>query len=288
MRYKKPVFQIQNLSRNKIAALNCGVINTWENTMQNLKILIVEDEQLIANDILGLLTDWGYEVVGCANHAAEAIAYFEKYSPDMVLLDIHLGETTDGVDLARHFNSIRKVPLVFLTAQADFQTVERAKTVEPAAYLLKPFDERHLHISLELAMSNFSHGETPQYKSTKDPVFAHEVKLGADVILKQGNAIFIKQNYKFTKFKIEDLVYIEADHNHTYLVMKQQKYIVRMPLALVIERLADERLVRVHRSYAINRQYVEEFDDTQITVNHKTIPLTSAYREDFLKTFNVL
>jgi two-component system, response regulator PdtaR len=256
--------------------------------MQNLKILIVEDEQLIANDIQGLLTDWGYEVIGCANRAAEAIVYFEKYSPDMVLLDIHLGDTTDGIDLARHFNSVRKIPLVFLTAQADFQTVERAKMVEPAAYLLKPFDERHLHISLELAMSNFSHRQTPQYAGNKEPVFAHEVKLGADVILKQGDAIFIKQNYKFTKFKIDDLVYIEADHNHTYLVMKQQKYIVRMPLATVVERLADAQLVRVHRSFAINRRFVEEFDDTQVMVNNKTIPITSAYREDFLKTFNVL
>jgi two-component system, response regulator PdtaR len=256
--------------------------------MQNLKILIVEDEQLIAHDIQGLLTDWGYEVVGCANHAAQAIGYFEKHSPDIVLLDIHLGETTDGVDLARRFNTIKKVPLVFLTAQSDFQTVERAKTVEPAAYLLKPFDERHLHISLELAMSNFSQKTPPQYANNKEPIFAHEIKLGADVILKQGDAIFIKQNYKFTKFKIEDLVYIEADHNHTYLVMKQQKYIVRMPLALVVERLADANLVRVHRSFAINRRFVEEFDDTQILVNNKHIPLTSAYREDFLKTFNVL
>ena len=257
--------------------------------MQNLKILIVEDEHLIANDIQGLLMDWGYEVVGCANRAEQAKSYFEKFSPDMVLLDIHLGEKTDGVDLARHFNTVKKVPLVFLTAQADFQTVERAKTVEPAAYLLKPFDERHLHISLELAMSNFSQKTPPPpYKDTKEPVFAHEVKLGADVILKQGDAIFIKQNYKFTKFRIEDLVYIEADHNHTYLVMKQQKYIVRMPLALVVERLADNSLVRVHRSYAINRRFVEEFDDTQIVVNNKTIPLTSAYREDFLKSFNVL
>jgi two-component system, response regulator PdtaR len=256
--------------------------------MQSLKILIVEDEHLIAHDIQGLLTDWGYEVVGCANQAEQALVFFEKFNPDMVLLDIHLGEKTDGVDLARRFNAIKKIPLIFLTAQADFQTVERAKTVEPAAYLLKPFDERHLHISLELAMSNFAQKGTPQYKAEKGTVFAHEVKLGADVILKEGDAIFIKQNYKFIKFKIEDLVYVEADHNHTYLVLKHQKYIVRMPLALVVERLSDASLVRVHRSFAINRRFVEEFDDTQIVVNNKTIPLTSAYREDFLKTFNVL
>lgn len=256
--------------------------------MDNLKILIVEDEHLIANDIQGLLTDWGYEVVGCASRAAQALEYFDKYSPDLVLLDIHLGEETDGVDLAHKFNTIRKAPLIFLTAQADFRTIERVKMVEPSAYLLKPFDERHLHISLELAMSNFSQKGTPQYLTQKEPVFAHEVKLGADVILKQDDAIFIKQNYRFIKFRIDDLVYIEADHNHTYLVMKQQKYIVRMPLALVIERLADASLVRVHRSYAINRRFVEAFDDTQIVVNNKEIPLTAVYRADFLKTFNVL
>jgi DNA-binding LytR/AlgR family response regulator len=112
--------------------------------------------------------------------------------------------------------------------------------------------------------------------------------LSADVILKQGDAIFIKQNYRFVKLKVEDLVYIEADRNHSYLVMTHQKFIVRMPLALVVERINDPQLIRVHRSFAINQRHVEAFDDTEIMVNGKAIPFTNAYRDDFFNNFNVV
>jgi DNA-binding LytR/AlgR family response regulator len=114
------------------------------------------------------------------------------------------------------------------------------------------------------------------------------VKLSADVILKKEDAFFIKQNYRFVKLKIDDLVYIEADRNHSYLVMKNQKLIVRMPLTEVIERLSWNFMVRVHRSYAINIKYVDEFDETEVIVNGKAIPLTLSYKDDFLKKFNVI
>lgn len=264
--------------------------------MQNLKILIVEDEPLIAHDIQSLLTDWGYQVVGCASTSQDAIEMFEKHQPDIALVDVQLYGTIDGIETVKQFNLSRRIPIIYLTAQADFQTVERAKTTAPSAYLLKPFDERHLHISLELALSNFSqntHSSHETAKQTqgedeKEVVFAHEVKLSADVILKQGDAIFIKQNYRFVKLKVEDLVYIEADRNHSYLVMTHQKFIVRMPLTLVVERINDPQLIRVHRSFAINQRHVEAFDDTEIMVNGKTVPFTNAYRDDFLKNFNVV
>lgn len=256
--------------------------------MQNLKVLIVEDEPLIAHDIQSLLTDWGYQVVGCASTSKDAIDIFEKQQPDIALVDVQLYGETDGIETVKHFNLSRRIPIIYLTAQADFQTVERAKTTAPAAYLLKPFDERHLHISLELALSNFFKNAPPQYQDEKEVVFAHEVKLSADVILKQGDAVFIKQNYRFVKLKIEDLVYIEADRNHSYLVMTHQKFIVRMPLALVVERINDPQLIRVHRSFAINQRHVEAFDDTEIMVNGKAIPFTNAYRDDFLRHFNVV
>ena len=256
--------------------------------MQILKILIVEDESLIANDIQGLLLDWGYEVVGIAASGEEALPLFIKEQPDIVIVDVQLSGEMDGIDASKQFNNIQRIPIIYLTAQADAHTVERAKATEPAAYLLKPFNERHLHISLELAVSNFNKTLPPQSISGKEPVFAHEVKLSADVILKKGDAFFIKQNYRFVKLNMADLVYVEADRNHSYLVMKKQKFIVRMPLAEVVERLNWDFLVRIHRSFAINTQYVEEFDDTEVIVNGKTMTLTSSYKDDFLKKFNVV
>jgi DNA-binding LytR/AlgR family response regulator len=256
--------------------------------MQNLKILIVEDELLIANDIRQLLLDWGYQVVGIATTGEEALPIFTKELPDIAIVDVQLAGQIDGIDTVQYFNAINRVPVIYLTAQADISTVERAKMTHPAAYLLKPFNERHLHISLELAISNFSKNLPPQLTSEKEPLFAHEVKLSADVILKKEDAFFIKQNYRFVKLKIDDLVYIEADRNHSYLVMKNQKLIVRMPLTEVIERLSWNFMVRVHRSYAINIKYVDEFDETEVIVNGKAIPLTLSYKDDFLKKFNVI
>ena len=256
--------------------------------MQNLKILIVEDEFLISNDIQGLLTDWGYQVVGVVASGEEALPIFIKEQPDMALVDIQLRGQLDGIDTVRQFNNIHRIPIIYLTAQADFKTVERAKATEPAAYLLKPFNERHLNISLELAMIHFNKTHTPQYSTEKEPVFAHEVKLSADVILKKDDVFFIKQNYRFVKLKMEDLMYVEADRNHSYLMMKRQKLIVRMSLADIVERLDWDFLVRIHRSFAINIQFVEEFDDTEVIVSGKAIPLTAAYKDDFLKKFNVI
>lgn len=257
--------------------------------MQNLKILIVEDEFLIANDIKELLTDWGYSVIGCAGCKEEALHLFKTEHPDIAIVDVQLRDNSDGIDIVHQFNAINRIPIVYLTAQADNKTVERAKLTNPSAYLLKPFNERHLHISIELGINNFVKSSNPQWgEMRKESLFAHEVKLSADVILKKDDAFFIKQNYRFVKLKLEDLIYVEADRNHSYLVMKQQKFIVRMPLAEVVERLDGDNLVRIHRSYAVNVQYVEEFDDSEIIVNGKAFPMTVNYKDDFLKKFNVI
>jgi two-component system, response regulator PdtaR len=256
--------------------------------MQGLKILIIEDENIIANDIKGMLLDWGYSVVGIVPSGEEAIPLFTQELPDMAIIDVQLSGDIDGIETAKKLNAIQSIPIIYLTAQADALTVERAKATRPAAYLLKPFDERNLHISLELAISNFVKNQPPQLASNKEPVFAHEVKLSADIILKKDDNFFIKQNYRFVKLKTEDLIYIEADRNYVYLVMKKQKFIIRMPLAEVLERLNCPLLVRVHRSYAVNIQCVEEFDETEIIVNAKSIPLTASYKDDFLKKFNVV
>jgi two-component system, response regulator PdtaR len=256
--------------------------------MQNLKILIVEDELLIAEDIQEMLTDWGYQVVGIATKGEDGVSLFTAEKPDIAIVDVQLAGELDGIETVKKFNAINAIPIIYLTAQADFSTVERAKNTHPAAYLLKPFNERHLHISLELAISNFINNPPPQLEGEKEVIFAHEVKLSADVILIKDDALFIKQNYRFVKLKIEDLVYVEAERNHTYLVLKNQKIMVRMSLSDVLERLNLHFMVRVHRSFAINIQFVEEFDETEVIVNGKAITITSSFKDDFLKKFSVI
>jgi two-component system, response regulator PdtaR len=258
--------------------------------MSLIKVLVVEDQLIIARDIEALLTDWGYHVIGCAASSDEALALFDKQKPDLALVDIHIQGDMDGIEVVKEFNARRPIPIVYLTAQADSGTVARAKSSNPFAYLLKPFDERHLQISLELAFDIFVKRQSPSPKTDISTVTPspNDIKLSSDIILQNNDSIFIKQNYRFVKLKKDELVLIEADRNHSFLYTKQHRYIVRMPLTTVVERLQNDTLVRVHRSFAVNIKYVEEFTDSEITVNGKSIPFTAAYREDFLKNFNVI
>ncbi len=261
--------------------------------MQSLKILIIEDEVLVAQDLTNLLTDWGYLVVDCCKTGEEAIESFKQYEPDLVLADIQLKGVIDGVETVRQINEIKRIPIIFITAQADHQTVVRAKLTAPAAYLLKPFNERNLNISLEIALNNFYQSVPEIGKASeieKSNVSANDVKLVADVILRKENMIFIKQNYRFVKFMIDDLVYMESDKNYTNVVFKQQKIALRLPLQTVIEKFANcDSVIRVHRSFVINLTHVEEFSENEIILpKNKLIPLTAAYKEDFLSKFSVL
>jgi CheY-like chemotaxis protein len=115
-------------------------------------ILIVEDEALIALDLRRRLEDSGYDVIGTAASAAEALEALERESPDVVLMDIHLQGKVDGIEAARALKSKWDIPVVFLTAHSDEPTLQRAKVAEPHGYLLKPFKDRELKIAIDIAL----------------------------------------------------------------------------------------------------------------------------------------
>lgn len=119
------------------------------------RILIVEDEPIIAEDIAGCLEDNGFEVTAIAHTGQEALDLIASSTPDAVLLDINLGNAQpDGIAVANHINSNTQIPFVFLTSHADRSTLERAKQTFPAGYLLKPFNGSDLMTSLEIALFN--------------------------------------------------------------------------------------------------------------------------------------
>jgi two-component system, response regulator PdtaR len=258
-------------------------------SMSRIKILLVEDNEIIAFDLEALLTEWGYEVVGCATSGAAAVRLFQEFQPDLALVDVHLDDDMDGIATVQKFNTMRLIPIVYLTAQADVETVERAKSSSPVAYLLKPFDDRSLQISLELAFDVFAKHKSP-LPTTEELhlTSANEVKLSADMILQNEDAIFIKHNYRFVKLKKDEIILIEADGNYSFLNTQHHRYLLRIPLATMIERLKNADLIRTHRSFAVNIKAVEEFRDSEISINGKKIPISAAYRDTFLKHFSVM
>src|ERR1700733_4741535 len=120
-----------------------------------LKIGIVEDEMLIAERIKTILDSLGYEVAGPCGTYTDALQMLGNEKPDLVLLDIRLSGAKDGIDVATEIREKFDIPFIFLTANSDAATLERAKKVNPPAYLVKPFTKDDLFTSIEIAFHNY-------------------------------------------------------------------------------------------------------------------------------------
>jgi two-component system cell cycle sensor histidine kinase/response regulator CckA len=123
--------------------------------MKKEKILLVEDEGVVALDIEQRLTQLGYAVVGTADTAEGALALARAGEPDLVLMDIRIRGGLDGIDLARDLGTRFELPVVFLTGNADEATLRRAVEAEPYGYVLKPFELRTLEATLQTALFRF-------------------------------------------------------------------------------------------------------------------------------------
>ncbi len=117
------------------------------------KILIVEDETIIALDIKRTLSNLGYAVPAVISSAEKALDKIAEIQPDLVLMDIMLKGSMDGVEAADRLRKQHQIPVVYLTAHTDSKTLERAKETQPFGYIVKPFEERDVHTTVEMALA---------------------------------------------------------------------------------------------------------------------------------------
>ena len=130
------------------------------------RLLIVEDERLIAFDLSRRLPKLGYEVCAIVPTGEEAVQKAAELAPSLILMDICLKGAMDGVAAAEIIRAKANVPIIFLTANADEMTLGRAKVTHPSSYVLKPFKERELQISIDLALQN--HGLQTELAAARD------------------------------------------------------------------------------------------------------------------------
>ncbi len=121
-----------------------------------MKVVVVEDELLVAHDLSTILEQVGYVVSAVVMSVEEAIEAVEHYEPDVVLIDIVLEGERDGIDLGRILHADYDLPFLYVTSHADRSTVERAKATRPSGYLVKPFTEADVYAATEIALSHFA------------------------------------------------------------------------------------------------------------------------------------
>lgn len=144
------------------------------------KILIVEDQNIVAMDIQNRLKSLNYIVTGTASSGAGAVKKAGETSPDLVLMDIMLKGDMDGVQAAEEIRYRFGIPVVYLTAYADINTLQRAKITEPFGYILKPFQERELHSTIEMAL--YKHKVEQEVKE-RESLFSTTLKAINDGII---------------------------------------------------------------------------------------------------------
>lgn len=258
------------------------------NLENRIQILIVEDEAVLAMYVSDLLEAQGYDIVEVIDNGPEALSVYKDNRVDLLLCDINLKGDWDGIETARQIIAFKPVPVIYLTAFADKETIERAKETFPAAYLTKPIRPENLNIAVDLALHNFSQGKLAAKNSElKKPEQTDKETAGKESILLINDQVFIKHNYQFVGITLEDILMLEADNTHTNILVKGQKYALRLTLGNTQQRLGYDALVRVHRSFVVNVRKITGFNDREIFIDTLTVPLGAQYKDEFMKQFHV-
>jgi DNA-binding LytR/AlgR family response regulator len=237
-----------------------------------VKILIVEDEMIIGANISLQLTSLGYEVSGIVPRGEEALVHIRQNKPDIVLLDIQLKGSLDGVQTAQLMQKDFDIPIIYLTANSDDANFNRAKATNPQAFISKPFKKLDLKHAIELVINRLQPAT-----ETKEPMASENIPFVLD------DAIFVRHQEKMVKVNINDILFIEAERNYCRIFAKGKEYLLVMTLKEMNEKLPPQYFLRVHRSFIVNVAQIEEIAATHLVIGKKTIPVNAELRKQLLQ-----
>ena len=234
--------------------------------MPEIKIGVVEDEMIIAKSIVSTLLALQYEVIEPAANYREAIEMIDTAHPDLLLLDINLGGQKDGIDVAMYARENCSLPIIFLTANSDKETIQRAKAAKPNAYLVKPFNKEDLYASIEIAINNF---QDSQQES------------------KQKNTILLKNGHEFVSVDLSKIIFIESETNYIKVHIENERAVmVRSTLTEVEKILPPQHFTHIRRGVVVNHRYIKKIAFDSIQLLSFTFKITPAAKKELLAKLN--
>ncbi len=245
---------------------------------EKIKILIVEDEMIIAANISLQLNELGYEVTGIVPRGEEALMHIKSETPDILLLDINLKGSLDGIETALEMQKTQDIPVIYLTANADDAHFNRARETHPYAFVAKPFKKLDLQRAIELTVSQIGsrNENNSDFKSKKNEAF----------IL--NDCIFVRHLNSMVKVNIEDVLYIEAERNYCRIFTKNKEYLLVITLKEMDKKLPSKHFLRIHRSYIINISQITEIATSHIVIGRKAIPISKPLKKELLKRLQTI
>jgi DNA-binding LytR/AlgR family response regulator len=245
---------------------------------QPIKILIVEDEMIIAANISLQLSSLGYEVTGIIPRGEEALNKIKQNQPDIILMDISLKGDLDGIETVQIMQNDYDIPVIYLTANADDGNFNRAKETHPYAFISKPFKKLDLQRAIELTIN--------QIRCRKDFDSNSSMSNNSPFIL--SDCIFVRHHEKMVKVDIKDILYIEAERNYCRIYSKGKEYLLVMTLKDMDEKLPQQHFIRVHRSFIVNLSQIDEVATSHIVIARKAIPVSKTLKEELLNRLQTI
>ena len=246
---------------------------------QPIKILIVEDNVIIADDMQSMLEEIGYEIVDNVIVYEQAVEVLKTQQVDLVLIDIILASDKTGIDLGKHIRENYDIPFIFVTSNSDRATVENAKTVKPNGYLVKPFEQQDLYTSIEIALSNFTRSD----KSAAVVENQEDVPM-SNTVLK--DSIFVKKQHLYYRIQFSDIRFIKADNVYLEVNTVDKKFLVRSPLKDYLEKLPKNKFYRAHKSYIVNVDHIDAINSKDIMIKDTLIPISKDFKEFIISAMN--
>ena len=207
------------------------------------RIMTIEDDLLMAEDLMDKLSGLGYTMVGNARNSEEALAMAQKERPEIIIADIMLEDSVDGIETVRDILTFHLCPVIYLTANSEAATVKKGMATHPAAFMLKPYKISEFSINIDLAISNFKE------RYPKMPTGNYELE-----------AIYLADNYLYQRVLKDDILYVEADGGYVRVVTPKKTYPLTTNLKTFIEQFNHPDFYRVSRKHFVNMRRVEKIN----------------------------
>jgi two-component system, LytTR family, response regulator LytT len=225
---------------------------------ENVDILIIEDELIIAEHLNQMLQKAGFGLCRLATTYDEALQFIEERKPQLVLTDISLGEIKNGIDIGHYLRENHNIPFIYITSLHSSEIVRQASLTKPNAYLVKPIKTEDLIVSVELALAQFS-------------PFAGDLNDTKTLVVRDGGVTI--------RIPTADIVVLKAEENYTAInLINQRPRMVRQFLTDLQQQLPDDQFIRIHRSYLVNINHITEIHSQHVVIRNFQLPIGRTHR----------
>ena len=228
--------------------------------------MIVEDEALIADQLAVFVENAGFSVVDIVDEAEAVFEVLEQQEVDLVFLDINLSGALDGIDIAHKINASSAVPFIYISSNTEPDTLKRMSITQPISFITKPFQKEAISAAIEIAQ----HHQKPLKENTKE------------------DTIFVKNGHVWEKIDIDSIQFIEAQDNYIAIHLENERKMVLMSMKAIQDQLPNNQFIRVHRSFIVNKETIEEIGPKHVVVNNFEIPLSASGKELIMKKISKL